>query len=81
MAADHLLSCGYKTIAFLGGRHNSNSHRERLKGFEKAFTHRDLPFLNGMQFFGEYSIEGGTGVPRRSSPRNQGWMESLPETM
>ena len=59
LAAKHLLDCGYRKIAFIGGKKNSFSHNDRYKGFLKAFEEKHISFDRSLVFTGEFNIESG----------------------
>ena len=64
IAAKHLLDCGYRSIAFIGGRKNSFSNRARYKGFLKAFEEMHIPFNRELTFTGEFNIDSGYNVAK-----------------
>lgn len=59
IAARHLIECGYKNIAFLGGKKDSYSNRQRLDGFKKAFEENPKGIENTYTFFGDFGMSSG----------------------
>lgn len=61
MATEHLISCGHKNIAFVGGDIKHPSIRDRLLGYKMALEKNGLPIVNDHIFFKEMptSKEGG----------------------
>ncbi len=65
LAAKHLLDCGYRKIAFIGGKKNSFSHNDRYKGFLKAFEEKHIAYNRTLTFTGEFNIDSGYNVARQ----------------
>ena len=64
IAARHLLECGYRKIAFIGGRKNSFSNSDRYMGFLKAFDEMNIAFDKSLNFTGEFDIDSGYNVAK-----------------
>jgi LacI family transcriptional regulator len=47
LAVDHLYQNGHRKIAFIGGEPQSIATQERLEGYQRALTRRDLPLESG----------------------------------
>jgi LacI family transcriptional regulator len=47
LAVDHLYQNGHRKIAFIGGEPQSIATQERLEGYQRALTRRDLPLERG----------------------------------
>jgi len=63
IAGDHLIDCGYKKIAFIGGYEDAASTQLRLKGLRKAMEDRNISFDDDLIRLGAYSIQSGyTGM-------------------
>lgn len=58
IAAEALVSRGYKKIAFLGGPETATSTQDRLTGFSQALTNLGRP-LNAVLYASNYSYEAG----------------------
>ena len=43
LAVDHLYQIGHRKIAFVGGEPQAIARQERLEGYQRALTRRDLP--------------------------------------
>jgi LacI family transcriptional regulator len=43
LAVDHLYQIGHRKIAFVGGEPQAVARQERLEGYQRALTRRDLP--------------------------------------
>ncbi len=65
MAATHLLDCGYENIAFIGGKKESYSNRQRLEGFQRAFKERHKNSDNFSVFFGNFGMSSGYELARK----------------
>lgn len=59
IAADHLIDCGYRNVAFIGGAESSRSNQDRLKGFREQLAERGIPLGDHQIRFGDYSILAG----------------------
>ncbi len=64
IAAKYLLDCGYRKIAFIGGKKNSFSHSDRYKGFLKAFEEKHISYDRSLTFTGEFNIDSGYNVAK-----------------
>ena len=62
LAAKHLLDCGYRKIAFIGGKKNSFSHSDRYRGFLNAFEEKHISYDSSLAFTGEFNIESGYNI-------------------
>jgi len=70
LAAKHLLDCGYRKIAFIGGKKNSFSHNDRYRGFLKAFEEKHISFNRSLTFTGEFNIDSGYKVAKEMFSQN-----------
>lgn len=59
IAADHLIDCGYRNLAFIGGAESSRSNQDRLKGFREQLAERGFQLEAHRIRFGNYSILAG----------------------
>ncbi|MCM3113773.1 LacI family transcriptional regulator [Neobacillus sp. MER 74] len=59
LAVNHLVSLGYKRIAFIGGNSDLSTSKERLRGFIQGKTQNGLQATNDLIFEGEYTQESG----------------------
>lgn len=59
MAGEHLLDCGYRRIAYIGGYQDAAPTQLRLSGLKQALAERDVLLDNGMVRFSAYSIQSG----------------------
>ncbi len=55
----HLIECGYKNIAFLGGREDSYSNMQRLTGFRKAIDELGESVETTYHMFGNFGLTSG----------------------
>ncbi len=53
--ANHLLSKGYRKIAFVGGVKNTSTHLERWRGFEDRMTQAEMPVFRSVS--GQFDYE------------------------
>jgi len=44
LAVDHLYQIGHRRIAFVGGQPEDTAREERVEGYQRALTRRNLPF-------------------------------------
>jgi len=58
-AANHLLDCGYRKLAFVGGALESRSNSDRLAGFRQAIETHGYVLSKKKIKFGPFSIESG----------------------
>ncbi len=58
-ATKHLISCGCKRIAFVGGIQNRKTTLEKQAGYKKALAEAGLEFDDRMVYYGRYSFETG----------------------
>lgn len=58
MAAEHLIACGYRRLAFVGG-FREELVRQRLAGFERTLQERGLPMREEYIWYGDYSLQNG----------------------
>lgn len=59
IAAKHFIDCGYKNIAFFGGKKESYSNRKRLDGFNKALEEYGENIENIYTSFGDFGMSSG----------------------
>lgn len=59
IATKHLIECGYKNIAFLGGREDSYSNMLRMDGFKKAINELGESVESTQQIFGNFGLTSG----------------------
>lgn len=59
MAANHLVKCGYKRIAFVGGAAHSYSNIERLRGYLMALDKQGIEKDNEMIVNGKFESRSG----------------------
>lgn len=64
LAARHLLECGYENIAFLSGPQSSHARSDRLEGFLKAYSEKNIEYDSSLIFTGEYNIDSGYASSR-----------------
>lgn len=59
LAAEHLASCGYKRIAFIGGREDSTSNGHRLTGMIRGLKKAGLEIDESLYLYGPFSMVSG----------------------
>ena len=59
IAADHLIDCGYRHFAFIGGSRNSQSNDFRIDGFRSKLRERGKNIDDEHIFYGGFSVESG----------------------
>lgn len=59
IATNHLLDCGYKNIAFVGGMKKSVSCSMRFKGYVNVLRENNIPLNKNTVSFGEFTMESG----------------------
>ncbi len=59
-AADHLIQCGYRRMAFVGGSDKSRSNRDRLDGFQEELQKKGIQFNPDYIKFGPFTIDSGS---------------------
>ena len=59
MATKHLMNCGYKNIAFLGGDPTIPNFFERISGYKDALKERGIPCAEDNMVICECSMAGG----------------------
>ena len=65
IAADHLIDCGYKHLAFIGGSRNSQSNEFRINGFCGKAQERGMIIDNDHILYGGFSVESGYEMARK----------------
>jgi LacI family transcriptional regulator len=65
MAVDHLLACGYKRIAFIGGTDQSYSNVQRQAGYVGALRLHGLAVEEGLILNGSFDTDSGYQLARR----------------
>lgn len=58
MAAEHLLACGYRRIAFIGGMQEALVY-QRLAGFRRVLEENGRALPQEYLWFGDYSLKNG----------------------
>jgi len=59
IAARHMISCGYRDIAIIGGTTQSTSHRHRVEGFLRAFEEAGLCTDGIRTLYGSFFLSSG----------------------
>ena len=59
IAADHMIGCGYKHFAFIGGSKNSQSNEIRINGYRDRLAEHGFQLNSSHIFYGGFSIESG----------------------
>ncbi len=59
IAADHMIGCGYKHFAFIGGSKNSQSNEIRINGYRDRLAEHGFHLDNTHILYGGFSIESG----------------------
>ena len=59
IAAEHLCSCGFKRIAFVGGEPNDEISMQRLKGFNAVMEEKGLPIPPDFIKYGDSTKASG----------------------
>lgn len=59
LAVDHLLACGYRRLAYVGGPEYSGSNFMRQAMFRETLRQRDLPLLEALVTAGDYTVDSG----------------------
>ena len=59
LAADHLLACGHRKIAFIGGSPSSSARRDRLAGYRAALRAAGVTVRPELSAVGEVTREAG----------------------
>ena len=59
IAADHLIGCGYKHFAFIGGSKNSQSNEIRINGYRDRLAEHGFKLDKSHILYGGFSIESG----------------------
>lgn len=70
MATSHLLECGYKNIAFLGGFKSSRSCIMRVKGYIDVLKEHNLPVIKNRILYGEFSSKSGYEMTKTALKRD-----------
>ena len=65
IAALHMLACGYRKIAIIGGTPQSVSHKHRVAGFFKAFEEEGLPTDTIEVIYGSFFLSSGLELMNR----------------
>lgn len=65
MATEHLIQCGYRRIAFLGGATRSYSNNERLNGYLITLEKHGIKPDNRLVMAGNFSTESGYVLTKR----------------
>lgn len=59
IGAKHLIECGYKNIAFLGGREDSHFNMQRFSGFKKALEELGECVEDFYPLYGDFGLTSG----------------------
>ena len=59
IAAQHMIACGYRDIAIVGGTTQSTSHKQRVSGFYRAFEEAGLPADTIKVIYGSFFLTSG----------------------
>jgi len=59
IAAQHMISCGYRDIVIMGGTAQSVSHKNRVAGFFRAFEESRLQKDKVKTIYGSFSLSSG----------------------
>lgn len=65
MATEHLIQCGYKRIAFVGGTIRSYSNNNRLKGYLTALEKQGMEKDSDLIMNGRFETESGYELTKR----------------
>lgn len=65
MAARHILDCGYRRIAFIGGWEEDKISTHRLEGIQKELNARNIPIPMEMIRKGESTCDSGYELAKR----------------
>ncbi|MBY3037078.1 substrate-binding domain-containing protein [Rhizobium leguminosarum] len=60
-----LIDAGHTRIAYIGGEDAIEASRERIKGYRRALTMRDIPVDNHLIIKGRWTIQGGYAAFKR----------------
>ncbi|WP_438749109.1 LacI family DNA-binding transcriptional regulator [Pararhizobium sp. O133] len=60
-----LIEAGHTRIAYIGGEDTVEASRDRLKGYRRALTMRDIPVDNHLVIRGRWTIQGGYAAFKR----------------
>ncbi len=60
-----LIDAGHTRIAYIGGEDSIEASRERIKGYRRALTMRDIPVDNHLIIKGSWTIRGGYAAFKR----------------
>ncbi|MGB6041352.1 MAG: substrate-binding domain-containing protein, partial [Gordonia sp. (in: high G+C Gram-positive bacteria)] len=59
LAGRHLLACGYRKLAVVGGPHHATTSRDRIRGFVDALTEAGIALPNDYIKHGPFDVTGG----------------------
>ena len=59
IAADHLMECGYRRFAFVGGTHDSQSNQNRIDGYFSRLKEFGQDIDDTRILYGGFSVESG----------------------
>lgn len=62
IATEHLIECGYKRIAFVGGTTSSYSNNMRLKGYKQALRKHKINIDHNIVKNGKFSTKSGQAI-------------------
>lgn len=64
-AADHLIECGYRHFAFIGGNQESQSNSNRINGYCSRLRERGKEISSEHILYGDFSLESGYKMARK----------------
>lgn len=70
MATAHLIQCGYRNIALLGGVLTIPNFSERLQGYKDALQDHNIPYCEDHVILCDCSISGGYHAAQEMAKRN-----------
>ncbi|MBR6089590.1 MAG: LacI family DNA-binding transcriptional regulator [Anaerolineaceae bacterium] len=59
IAADHLIDCGYRNFAYIGGKKSSQSNGNRISGYCGRLKERGIEISADHVLYGGFSLESG----------------------
>ncbi len=65
IAAEHLISCGYRKTGILHGPINSSAGLHRRNGFYKAYKEHSLKHDKSLLYLGDYNIKSGYALAKK----------------
>lgn len=65
IAVEHLIACGYKRIAYVGGTIKSYSNNQRVKGFMMTFDNKGIEIDPTLVVNGDFTTESGYELTKK----------------